>query len=78
MSKDTKRRKTPERGLFDEPLTEPDDPFSKIGFDDAFQYEDFKFPWEQRKNIAVVPNFERETCLKAFQAWTTQFCSASI
>jgi tRNA(Arg) A34 adenosine deaminase TadA len=42
---------------------------SKIGFDDAFQYEDFKFPWEQRKNIAVTPNFERETCLKSYQAW---------
>lgn len=45
---------------------------SKIGFDDAFQYEDFKHPWEQRKNIAVVPNFERETCLKSYQAWTNK------
>ena len=42
---------------------------SKIGFDDAFQYEDFKLSWEQRKNIAVVPNFERETCLAAYRAW---------
>lgn len=45
---------------------------SKIGFDDAFQYEDFKLPWGKRKNISVVPNFERETCLKAFQAWTNK------
>lgn len=45
---------------------------SKIGFDDAFQYEDFKIPWEQRKNISVVPNFERESCLKAYQAWTNK------
>jgi tRNA(Arg) A34 adenosine deaminase TadA len=42
---------------------------SKIGFDDAFQYEDFKLSWEQRKNIKVVPNFERETCLAAYRAW---------
>ena len=42
---------------------------SKIGFDDAFQYEDFKLPWDKRKNISVVPGFERETGLKAYQAW---------
>lgn len=42
---------------------------TKIGFDDAFQYEDFKLPWEQRRSISVVPNFERETCLKSYQAW---------
>lgn len=42
---------------------------SSIGFDDEFQYEDFKLPWEQRKNISVVPNFERETCLKAYRTW---------
>lgn len=42
---------------------------SKIGFDDAFQYEDFKLAWEKRKNISVVPGFERETCLKAYEAW---------
>lgn len=45
---------------------------SKIGFDDAFQYEDFKAPWEQRKAISVVPNFEREVCLKAYQAWANK------
>lgn len=42
---------------------------SKTGFDDAFQYEDFKLSWEQRKNIQVVPNFEREACLAAFRVW---------
>src|SRR5215211_8388304 len=41
---------------------------SKIGFDDAFQYEDFKLPWEQRKGIAVTPNFERDTALAAYRA----------
>jgi tRNA(Arg) A34 adenosine deaminase TadA len=42
---------------------------SRIGFDDAFQYEDFKLPWEQRQNIQVVPDFEREACLAAYRAW---------
>ena len=42
---------------------------SKIGFDDEFQYEDFKLPWDQRKNIKVVPGFEREVGLKAYEAW---------
>jgi tRNA(Arg) A34 adenosine deaminase TadA len=41
---------------------------SKIGFDDAFQYEDFTQPWEKRR-IAVTPNFERETGLAAYKAW---------
>jgi guanine deaminase len=41
---------------------------SKIGFDDAFQYADFKLPWENRR-IAVTPNFERDACLAAFRAW---------
>ncbi len=41
---------------------------SQIGFDDAFQYEDFTQPWEKRR-IAVTPNFERETGLKAYKAW---------
>ncbi|MGU3492884.1 nucleoside deaminase [Xanthobacteraceae bacterium A53D] len=41
---------------------------SKIGFDDAFQYEDFRKPWEDRR-IAVSPNFEREEGLKAYKAW---------
>jgi len=41
---------------------------SKIGFDDAFQYADFKLPWEKRR-IEVTPDFEREACLAAFRAW---------
>jgi tRNA(Arg) A34 adenosine deaminase TadA len=41
---------------------------SAIGFDDAFQYEDFAKPWKDRR-IGVTENFERETGLKAFQAW---------
>ncbi len=41
---------------------------SKIGFDDAFQYEDFAKPWEDRR-IKVTPNFEREIGLKAYDAW---------
>jgi tRNA(Arg) A34 adenosine deaminase TadA len=45
---------------------------SKIGFDDAFQYEDFKLPWDQRKNIKVFPEFEREVGLKAYQAWSSK------
>ena len=35
----------------------------------AFQYDDFKLPWEQRKGIAVTPNFEREIGLAAYRAW---------
>jgi guanine deaminase len=42
---------------------------SHIGFSDAFQYEDFKLPWEQRKGIAATPNFERDTGLQAYRAW---------
>jgi guanine deaminase len=41
---------------------------SAIGFDDAFQYEDFAKPWAKRR-IAVAENFERDTGLKAFKAW---------
>ena len=37
-------------------------------FDDAFQYEDFAKPWSARC-IAVTENFERETGLKAYEAW---------
>ena len=42
---------------------------SRIGFSDAFQYEDFKLPWEERKGIQVTPNFEREIGLSAYRAW---------
>ncbi|KUL95869.1 guanine deaminase [Bosea sp. WAO] len=41
---------------------------SAIGFDDAFQYEDFAKPWADRR-IKVAENFERETGLKAYEAW---------
>jgi tRNA(Arg) A34 adenosine deaminase TadA len=40
----------------------------QIGFDDAFQYEDFALPLNQRR-IAVTEGAERETALKAFEAW---------
>lgn len=42
---------------------------SKIGFSDAFQYADFKLPWDQRTGIAATADFERETGLEAFRAW---------
>jgi tRNA(Arg) A34 adenosine deaminase TadA len=42
---------------------------SAIGFDDAFQYEEFRLPWAERRNAVVVPNFERELCLAAYRAW---------
>ena len=41
---------------------------SAIGFDDAFQYEDFRKPWGERR-IAVTENFDRDTGLKAYKAW---------
>lgn len=44
---------------------------SQIGFDDAFQYEDFALPWEKRR-IAVTPDFERDTGLAAYRAWTNK------
>ena len=31
--------------------------------------DDFKLPWEQRKGIAVTPNFERDIGLTAYRAW---------
>jgi tRNA(Arg) A34 adenosine deaminase TadA len=40
-----------------------------IGFDDAFQYEDFARPWDQRR-IPVTAGFEREVGLKPFEAWS--------
>jgi tRNA(Arg) A34 adenosine deaminase TadA len=42
---------------------------NKIGFSDAFQYDDFKLPWDQRKGIVVTPNFERDVGLQAYRAW---------
>lgn len=44
---------------------------SAIGFDDAFQYEDFAKPWGDRR-IRVTENFEREVGLKAYAAWTNK------
>ncbi|WP_332687559.1 nucleoside deaminase [Devosia sp.] len=44
---------------------------SAIGFDDAFQYEDFTKPWTERR-IKVTENFERETGLEAYEAWTNK------
>jgi guanine deaminase len=41
---------------------------SKIGFDDAFQYEDFRKPWSDR-SIPVTAGFERDLGLQAYQAW---------
>ena len=38
-----------------------------IGFSDAFQYEDFVRPWEERKGIKVTANFEREVGLTAYK-----------
>lgn len=45
------------------------DDASKIGFDDEFQYIDFKLPWTERKAIQCIPDFERDHALKAFEAW---------
>ena len=45
------------------------DDTSAIGFDDNFQYVDFTKPWGER-SVAVTAGFERETGLKAYQAWT--------
>lgn len=42
---------------------------NQIGFSDAFQYEDFALPWEQRRGIKVTPNFEREVAMRAYRAW---------
>jgi tRNA(Arg) A34 adenosine deaminase TadA len=40
-----------------------------IGFDDAFQYEDFQLPWEKRQAITVVPGFEHDLCMAGHKAW---------
>ncbi|MBV8775089.1 MAG: nucleoside deaminase [Acidobacteriaceae bacterium] len=42
---------------------------NQIGFSDAFQYEDFALPWEKRRGIRAMPNFEREIGLTAYRAW---------
>lgn len=45
---------------------------SNVGFDDEFQYDDFKLPWKERKAIECHPDFEREYALKACQAWASK------
>jgi guanine deaminase len=40
----------------------------QIGFDDAFQYEDFALPWSERR-IPVTDGVDREAALKAFEVW---------
>jgi tRNA(Arg) A34 adenosine deaminase TadA len=40
----------------------------RIGFDDAFQYEDFARPWGERR-IQIEAGFERDLGLEAFEAW---------
>jgi guanine deaminase len=42
---------------------------SKIGFDDAFQYEDFAKPWGER-HIPITENFDRDLTLTSYKAWT--------
>ena len=41
---------------------------SSIGFNDAFQYQDFTRPWSER-SIAVTENFERDLGLEGYSAW---------
>jgi tRNA(Arg) A34 adenosine deaminase TadA len=41
---------------------------SKIGFDDAFQYEDFAKPWSER-HIPIAENFERDMTMTSYKAW---------
>jgi guanine deaminase len=43
----------------------------QIGFDDAFQYEDFARPWSERR-IPVTAGFDRDIGLAAFQAWMSK------
>jgi guanine deaminase len=41
---------------------------SAIGFDDAFQYQDFTKPWSDR-SIPVTENFEYDLAMTAYRAW---------
>ncbi len=45
---------------------------SGIGFDDAFQYEDFRLPWTERQAIRCFPDFERDHALTAIAAWAAK------
>ena len=51
---------------------------SKIGFDDEFQYIDFRLPWKERKAIQCFPDFERDYALKACEAWQNKSGQASL
>jgi guanine deaminase len=42
----------------------------EIGFDDAFQYEDFKRPLEQRQ--ITIRQISPEPCREAYQMWMTK------
>ena len=41
---------------------------SKIGFDDAFQYEDFAKPWNER-HIPITENFDHDLTMTSYKAW---------
>jgi len=43
---------------------------SKIGFDDAFQYEDFKLPYAERR--IKIEQFRPELAKPAYDAWDTR------
>ena len=45
---------------------------SEIGFDDEFQYIDFRLPWNERKAIQCFPDFERDFALQACRAWAAK------
>ena len=51
---------------------------SKIGFDDEFQYIDFRLPWKERKAIQCFPDFERDYALKACEAWQNKSGQAPL
>lgn len=44
------------------------DDASQAGFDDAFQYEDFSKPLQERR-LEIITDFERELGMQAFEAW---------
>ena len=45
---------------------------SKIGFDDEFQYIDFKLPWEERKAIQVLSRFRTGICPQGLRGLAKQ------
>jgi len=45
---------------------------SAIGFDDEFQYEDFKRPWKERLAIECIPDFHHDHCMAAHRAWANK------